>query len=63
MNKTLLALILALYASTIFACNAMLTNQHVEGLNRVCVYSHLFDTVTTVVKSSSVCPAYLYVDH
>jgi hypothetical protein len=64
MRLTLLTLLL-LTSVSLDACFAMLTDEY-TGPNvtqKVCVYNHLGDTVTTVIKSTGVCPSMLSVDH
>jgi hypothetical protein len=64
MRLTLLTLLL-LTSISLDACFAMLTDEY-TGPNvtqKVCVYNHLGDTVTTVVPSSYYCEGMLKVEH
>ena len=63
--KTLLFILLTCFSLTAYACLAMLTDEYPGGnvTQKVCVYNHLGDTVTTVISSSSICSNYLNVDH
>ena len=63
--KALLFVLLTSFALNAFACLAMLVDEY-EGGNvtqKVCVYNHLFDTVTQVVRAGTPSPSNLQVDH
>ena len=63
--KTLIFVLLTSFALNAFACLAMLTGEAPgsDVTEKVCIYNHLGDTVTSVISSGSYCPTYLSVDH
>jgi hypothetical protein len=62
MRLTLLTLLL-LTSVSLDACWAMLTDQYINGIDKICVYDHRGSTVTTVVRGSDLCRGSIMVDH
>ena len=63
--KTLLLILLTCFALTAYACIAQLTDQYPAAsvTEKICVYNHLGDTVTQVVRAGAPCPGYITVSH
>ncbi|GAG29160.1 unnamed protein product [marine sediment metagenome] len=63
--KTLLFILLTCFALIAHACIAMLVDEYPGSgyTEKVCVYNHQGDTVTTVVSSGSICASYINVEH
>ena len=51
------------YLPLLALCFAIYDSDHVVGLDRVCIYTHGSEAVSSVIPSSQVCPVYLWVEH
>ena len=58
-----LLLLLVLLSVPAFACTAFYTGEQISGMNKICYYDHLGNTVAYNVKSYELCPINIEVRH